>query len=107
MKKLLFSVLLLGTTLGLRAEDGHQLWLRPHAAVPVTVVTPTKNSVLLATAKQELQQGWQGNTGTTVTLTLKKDKAIKYDGFQLSPQGVQAATERGILYGVFELLRRQ
>jgi alpha-glucuronidase len=107
MKKLLFSLLLLGANLGLRAEDGHQLWLRPHAATPVTVVVPTTNSVLLATAKRELQQNWQGSAGATVTLSLKKDKAIKYDGFRLSAQSVQATTERGILYGVFELLRRQ
>jgi hypothetical protein len=33
MKKLLFPILFLCATLGLRAEDGHQLWLRPHAAV--------------------------------------------------------------------------
>jgi alpha-glucuronidase len=106
MKKLL-PILVLGATLGLRAEDGHQLWLRPHAAVPVTVVVPTKKSALLATAKQELQQGWQGRAGATITLALKKDKAIKYDGFRLSPNGVQASTEAGLLYGVYEVLRRQ
>jgi alpha-glucuronidase len=107
MKKLLFSILFLCATLGLRAEDGHQLWLRPHAAVPVTVVVPTKKSALLATAKQELQQGWQGRAGATVTLTLKKDKAIKYDGFRLSSQKIEATTEAGLLYGVYEVLRRQ
>jgi alpha-glucuronidase len=107
MKKLLLPILFLCATLGLRAEDGDQLWLRPHAAVPVTVVVPTKKSALLATAKQELQQGWQGRAGATVTLTLKKDKAIKYDGFRLSPQKIEAPTEAGLLYGVYELLRRQ
>jgi alpha-glucuronidase len=107
MKKLLFSLFLLGTTLGLRAEDGHQLWLRPHQAAAVTVVSAAKNSVLLATAKQELTRGWQGTAGTTVTLTLAKDKAIKHDGFRLGPTSVRATTEAGLLYGVFELLRRQ
>lgn len=107
MKKIFLSILLAVSSLQLRAEDGHQLWLRPHAAAPVTVVAPTTNSVLLATAKRELQQNWQGNAGATVKLSLKKDKAIKYDGFRLSAQGVQATTERGLLYGVFELLRRQ
>jgi len=107
MKKSFLSILLAVSAFQLRAEDGHQLWLRPHAAAPVTVVAPTTNSVLLATAKRELQQNWQGNAGATVKLSLKKDKAIKYDGFRLSAQGVQAATERGLLYGVFELLRRQ
>jgi alpha-glucuronidase len=60
MKKLLLPILFLCAPWGLRAEDDHQLWLRRHAAVPVTVVVPTKKSVLLTTAKQELQQGWQG-----------------------------------------------
>jgi alpha-glucuronidase len=107
MEKLIISVLLLSAALGLRAEDGHQLWLRPHAAVPVTVVLPTKTSALLATAKRELQQGWQGTAGATVTLTVQKDKAIKYDGYRLGPTSVRATTEAGLLYGVFELLRRQ
>ncbi|TPG71810.1 alpha-glucuronidase [Hymenobacter nivis] len=107
MKKILFSICLLGTVSGLRAEDGHQLWLRPHASVPVKVVGPAKSSALLATARQELQQGWQGTAGATVTLKLTKDKAIKYDGFRLNAQGVQANTERGLLYGAFGLLRRQ
>jgi alpha-glucuronidase len=107
MKKLLFSLWLLGTTLGLRAEDGHQLWLRPHQAAPVTVVVAAKNSALLAMAKQELERGWQGTAGATVTLTLKKDNAIKHDGFRLGSTSVRATTEAGLLYGVFELLRRQ
>jgi alpha-glucuronidase len=107
MKKILFSLFLLGTTLGLRAEDGHQLWLRPHQAAVVTVVSTAKNSALLATAKQELTRNWQGAAGATVTLTLAKDKAIKHDGFRLGPTSVRATTEAGLLYGVFELLRRQ
>jgi alpha-glucuronidase len=107
MKRIIFSVLLLSTSFLAKAEDGHQLWLRPHQAAPVNVVTTARNSAVLATARQELQQGWQGNSGATVTLTLKKDKAIKYDGYRISPTGVQASTEAGLLYGVFELLRRQ
>ncbi|SNC61197.1 alpha-glucuronidase [Hymenobacter gelipurpurascens] len=107
MKRIIFSVLLLSASLLAKAEDGHQLWLRSHQAAPVKVVTTAKNSAVLATARQELQQGWQGNPGATVTLTLRKDKAIKYDGYRISPTGVQASTEAGLLYGVFELLRRQ
>ena len=106
MKKLFF-LLCLGAPLGLRAEDGHQLWLRPHAAVPVTVVAPAGSSAVLATARRELQQNWQGAAGATVTLALRHDKALKYDGFRLSQQKIEAATEAGLLYGAFELLRRQ
>ncbi|QJX48939.1 alpha-glucuronidase [Hymenobacter taeanensis] len=107
MRKLLFILLLLSTSAGLRAEDGHQLWLRKQQAVPVKVVSSATNSPVVAMAKQELQQGWRGKAGASVSLTLKKDKAIKYDGFRLIPNGVQATTEAGLLYGVFEMLRRQ
>lgn len=107
MKQLLCSLLLLCGALTLKAEDGHQLWLRPHPAAPVTVVTAAKNSPLLATAKQELQRGWQGAAGATVRLTIRKDKALRNDGFRLGPTSVEAATEAGLLYGVFELLRYQ
>ncbi|MGI4834305.1 MAG: alpha-glucuronidase [Janthinobacterium lividum] len=109
MKQLLFSLLLLGTTPGLRAEDGHQLWLRPHPAAPVTVVLAggSQHSPLLATARQEVQQGWQGAAGATVRLALVKDKALRPDGFRLEATRVRATTAAGLLYGVFELLRRQ
>ncbi|SNR67299.1 alpha-glucuronidase [Hymenobacter mucosus] len=107
MKTLFLIVLLLSLPAGLRAEDGHQLWLRKQQAAPVKVVSSAKNSAIVATAKQELQQGWRGKAGASVALTIKKDKAIKFDGFHLSPNGVQATTEAGLLYGVFELLRRQ
>ena len=100
MKKLLFSLFLLGTTLGLRAEDGHQLWLHPHKVVPVKVVSTAKNSALLAMAKQELERGWQGTAGATVTLTLKKDNAIKHDGFRLGPTSVRDHRGRLTLRGI-------
>ncbi|QIL76651.1 alpha-glucuronidase [Hymenobacter sp. HDW8] len=103
----LITLLFLNAALRLRAEDGHQLWLRPQRAAPVKVVAAGKSSALLATARQELQQGWQGGAGATVTLRIVKDKTIKYDGFRLGPTSVRALTEAGLLYGVYELLRRQ
>ena len=66
-----------------------------------------KTSPTLAIAIQELQKGWQGKDNSTITLTIKNDKAIKKDGFKFSKDEIQAGTESGILYGVFELLRRQ
>ena len=56
---------------------------------------------------QELRQGWQGTSAATVKLAIKKDTAIKGDGFRLGQNNVLAATDLGVLYGVFELLRRQ
>ncbi|MGN6211405.1 alpha-glucuronidase [Parafilimonas sp.] len=105
--KIVFNILFLFMVIaGLAQEDGHQLWLRDKKARPVTVVC-SKNSPTLAIAKQELQNGWQGEPNASVILTLKKDKALKDDGFRLSKNEVIAETEKGVLYGVYELLRRQ
>jgi alpha-glucuronidase len=106
MKKITFSIFLLFAVVVIKAQDGHELWLRNKAAVPVTVVSAKKSSTLNI-AVQELQQGWQGAPGARTVLTVKKDKAISGDGFKLTQNGVQANTELGILYGVYELLRRQ
>lgn len=89
-----------------KAEDGHQLWLRKKAAKPVTVVCSGKSAILNQAVKA-LQLGWQGKPDATFTLRLRKDKAIKDDGFKLGAAGIQANTESGILYGVYEVLRRQ
>jgi hypothetical protein len=84
MKKILLSILFVSTAFQLRAEDGHQPGLHPHAMVSVMLVTPTTNAVLLATAGQALRQGWQRRVG--VPLALKKVGTIKPGGFGLSPQ---------------------
>lgn len=106
MKKICSSVILIFLTLCLYAEDGHQLWLRNSNPKPVNVVC-SKNSPTLTIAKQELQNGWLGEIGTSVNLVIKADKAIRGDGFRISKNTIQANTENGILYGVYELLRRQ
>ncbi|MBW8331736.1 MAG: alpha-glucuronidase [Prolixibacteraceae bacterium] len=106
MKKIYSSVILIFLTLCIYAEDGHQLWLRNSSPKPVNVVC-LKNSPTLTIAKQELQNGWMGEMGTSVNLVIKADKAIRGDGFRISKNTIQANTENGILYGVYELLRRQ
>ena len=93
--------------INLSAEDGHNLWLRNKSTGKVNVVC-SKNSPALNIAIQELQQGWQGKNGASVTFTLlKNDKALSKEGFRLSADGIQANSEIGILYGVYELLRLQ
>jgi alpha-glucuronidase len=89
-----------------KAEDGHQLWLRGQSAHQVNVIC-SGNSATLNIARQELQQGWQGKAGASVILKLKADKSIKADGYKLTAESVEASTELGILYGVYELLRCQ
>jgi len=106
MKKISLSICWICAVLFLKASDGHELWLRKKNALPVNVVCAAK-SATLSIAIQELQQGWQGKSGATLVLSIKKDKAVKADGFRLSQDGIQANTDIGILYGVYELLRRQ
>jgi alpha-glucuronidase len=106
MKRRFLSICLIVPVLCLNAQDGHELWLRNKVAVPVKVVS-SKNSAIINVAIQELQQGWQGQPGGTVSLTIKKEDAIKGDGFRLKNTAIQANTEKGILYGAYELLRRQ
>jgi len=106
MKPVVIIFLLVFISLSLQAQDGHELWLRNKSTGHVTV-TCSGNSPTLAIAIKELQQGWQGKDNAKVVLTIKDDKAIKYDGFKLSPGEIQANTDLGILYGVYELLRRQ
>lgn len=106
MKKIYSTVFLIFLSLCIHAEDGHHLWLRNSSTKPVNVVC-TKNTPTLTIAKQELQNAWLGESGTTVNLVIKADKAIRGDGFRVSKNSIQANTENGILYGAFELLRRQ
>ena len=106
MKKNIISILFLFAVVSICAQDGHQLWLRNKTAVPVNVVC-SKKSPTLSIAVKELQEGWQGTAGASIVLTIVKDKTIKADGFRLNQGSIQANTEAGILYAVFELLRRQ
>jgi alpha-glucuronidase len=106
MKIFLNIFFLLVSFVSLRAEDGHDLWLRKQKPNPVKVVC-AKQSTTLDMARKELEQGWLGKTGATVVLDLTSDKSLKADGYKLDASGIHANTEFGILYGVFDLLRRQ
>ncbi|MGN6296178.1 MAG: alpha-glucuronidase [Ginsengibacter sp.] len=106
MKSVITSVIFLFSIVFVNAQNGHELWLRPVKAKPVNVICK-QNSPTLSIAKQELTDRWLGDANASVTLTIKKDKALKSDGFRLEKNSVQANTDAGILYGVYELLRRQ
>ena len=100
MKSTILSIFCFVAVLFSQAQNGHELWFRPVKAKPV-------NSYTLTIARQELLDGWQGKEGVTVSLIIKKDNTIKNDGFKLNENGIEANNESGILYGVYELLRRQ
>lgn len=102
---LIFLILFISSNI-IFAEGGHNLWLRNKNTGNVTVVCSDK-SATTAIAVQELKDGWQGQDGATITLKIKKDKTIKTDGFKLSANAIQANTPAGLLYGAYELLRRQ
>jgi alpha-glucuronidase len=106
MKFVRFILFFMLINVGVYAENGHQLWLRNKSAKPVSVLCP-KKSPTLEIAIQELKNGWLGKANASISLLVKADKAIKEDGYRLTESSVQANTDLGILYGVYELLRRQ
>lgn len=89
-----------------RAETGRELWLREGGANPVNIVCAGE-SATLELARRELQRGWRGEAGATVTLSLGAGGSVKGDGYRLTSSGVTARTGQGLLYGVYDLLRRQ
>ena len=88
------------------AVDGSDLWLTTASKGHVTVQCQSK-SAMLQLAVKELQEGWQGRDGAIIRLMLKKDNLLKADGFRIDSTSIQATSETGLLYGVFDLLRRQ
>lgn len=100
---LMLSVLVVPAVL---AVNGNDLWLTTSNKGRVTVQGSLKTPMLQMAAK-ELQEGWQGNDGVTIRMTVKKDPSLKKDGFRLSATEIQANSESGLLYGVFDFLRRQ
>lgn len=106
MKVIINIFILMLAPICLRAENGHQLWLRAKSTAPVKVIC-SGNSATLDIAKEELHRCWQGKPNASVFLKVAYNNAIKGDGFKLSADGVQANTDLGILYGVYALLRHQ
>lgn len=90
-----------------KADDGHNLWLRPVKAKPVKVVGANAKSVMMGIAKKEIEQRWLGTENATVEFRIVKDPTVKVDGFKITGNAISATSESGILYGVYELLRRQ
>ena len=100
-------VLLLAITLGIHAEDGRQLWLRFPQSADAQVIC-NHRSATATLAVQELRQYWRGSQ---VTMTIDR-RMPAGDGFSIrtSAQGtvtLSAPNDKGLLYGAFELLRRQ
>lgn len=93
-------------SLFIKAQADHDLWLKKVTPLPVNIVAAQKTN-FVNLAIQALQQNWRGKANATVTLLVKQDVDIKDDGFKLAPNSIQANNHIGILYGAYELLRRQ
>src|SRR5437588_12010308 len=112
-------------TLSLHAETGYRAWLRyaPLASPPAlpAVVSMADDSVVLRTAQQELIAGIRGMTGRILraesgaprerAIVLKSQVAgFGPDAFSIQPEGgnvrISGGSDRGVLYGVFALLRK-
>lgn len=82
-------------------EDGSRLWLRFEKTGTTATVTGVK-----CTAMTELQSYWQGGP-----VLLKQKKGMPADAYVIKSEGVKtvitAASDAGLLYGAFHLLRLQ
>jgi alpha-glucuronidase len=107
MLRFVLSLLVFFTAfVSLHAEDGHDLWLRNKKKDSVNVICVDK-SPTLSLAVKELEDQWQGQPGIAIELKIKPDKTLKRDGFRITAKGIEANTDMGLLYGVYELLRKQ
>ena len=106
MKKLILSLFVACLALTASAEDGHQLWLRYQPVNKAKVTTP-KQTPVIDVARQELETYYQGES-----VTLKLDASLPDDdGFTIDIKDgkttITAYQESGLLYGAYDLLRRQ
>ncbi len=111
------------------ADDGYRLWLKydllknKEKYIEYKIYTNfIKNQFgetpIVLTAQKELKKGIEGLLGTTMQPTAKakggivllKDARIPPEGYRIETKNgnveVAAGTDRGILYGVFALLRQ-
>lgn len=94
------------------AEDGSKLWLRfsdqDSTKKNDVRITSKRKSPVIDVAKNELKDNW---TGQSVELVIdKKLKSLK-DGYQIKTAGrkitISSPEDKGLLYGVYHLLRLQ
>ncbi|WP_409013180.1 alpha-glucuronidase family glycosyl hydrolase [Emticicia sp. CRIBPO] len=116
------------------ADDGYKLWLKydpikdtklkSEYAVQLSFIALTADHPTIAIAVRELQTGLNGMLGKSVAEVKKavsgskgiifrinaSEAGISEEGFKLQTENgntvITARTEKGVLYGVFELLRK-
>ena len=108
-KPLSIILMALLIAIGVRANDGHQLWLGYPELNQAKVNAPS-TSATIRIAVDELHRYFAGRE-----VTLQKDPALLStlgnDGFTIAWANdvptIQAATDIALLYGTYELLRQQ
>jgi alpha-glucuronidase len=129
MKHAVLLCLLVLSLSALQAEDGYRLWLRydliddkallQKYRQSLTAIDFAANTPMLEAAKQELLTGLQGLLGqkpgttgsnNTLIVRLQDQEQTGPEGFKIRTDArgnirITAATEKGILYGVFHFLR--
>lgn len=110
MRKLITAILLL-LTICVFAEDGSRLWLRDegkaHAEVSCNKQTP-----MTEVAVRELTTQWRGAKVSLLQSKSKEVRELGAEGYRISGNAatgvtISAATEQGLLYGAYHLLRLQ
>lgn len=113
MKKLLFLLFLSLSIARLSAEDGSRLWLRA-AADARADVTSAKQSPTTDIAVRELRTQWKSEAPVRLQLARTKTMrqlpagsyTIRREG-ESGPITIESATDQGLLYGAYHLLRLQ
>ena len=89
------------------STDGHQLWFYSMDSDGMNL---SSVKTTMAIAENEINQYWNGQK-VNFNLLQTKDESLGNEGYRLAFAkdgiSVESNTETGILYGVYDLLRRQ
>lgn len=111
-RTVLFILLLLFASAGaLKAEDGSRLWLRADTTASAHVKANRK-SPTLTVAIEELKLQWKGAPVQLNVTRGKEHRDLGKDGYTISGDKkagvtIHAASDIGLLYGAYHLLRLQ
>lgn len=94
----------------LRAEDGSRLWLRQDATADAAV-TCMLHSPTIDIARAEIEKAWKGGPVSMQLFSDTLHAALGPEGYTISSEGegiaLGAASEKGLLYASYHLLKLQ
>ena len=89
-------------------NDGHQLWFY---SMDQDGMNLSEEKTTMAIAANEVREYWHGEQAVLFNVLETKDDVLGPEGYRLvfgkDAVAVDANTETGILYGTYDLLRRQ